>query len=164
MSENGQPGQSVPPPIIPGSPATGGTGPGTGPSASSQPGGQTSSPHSAQASAPSAGSFDFNRPTIVSLLYLSSCVLGVTVLVGIVLAYIWKNEPHSDWEDTHYRYLIRTFWLGLIGTIIGTLLLIVLVGFLVWLAVGVLVVVRCVLSLINAQKQQPMPNPDTWLA
>ena len=71
---------------------------------------------------------------------------------------------HSDWEDTHFRYLIRTFWLGLIGTVIGTVLLIVLIGFLVWLAVGVLVIVRCVLSLINAQKQQPMPNPDTWLA
>lgn len=24
--------------------------------------------------------------------------------------------------------------------------------------------VRCVLSLVNAQKQQPMPNPQTWLA
>ena len=29
---------------------------------------------------------------------------------------------------------------------------------------AVLVVVRCVLSLINAQKREPMPNPGTWLA
>jgi uncharacterized membrane protein len=42
--------------------------------------------------------------------------------------------------------------------------MIVLVGFVLWLAVAVLVVVRSVLSLINAQKREPMPKPDTWLA
>lgn len=116
------------------------------------------------ASSPASAGFDFNRPTIISLLYLSSMVLGVTGLVGLVLAYIWKGEPHAEWESSHYAYLIRTFWLGLIGFGIGLLLAIVLIGFVVWLAVGVLIVVRSVLSLVNAQKQQPMPNPDTWLA
>ena len=112
----------------------------------------------------SAAGFDFNRPTIVSLLYLSSFFLGVTVIVGLVLAYVWKGEPHADWESSHYQYLIRTFWLGLIGAIVSTLFMIVLIGFLMLTAVGVLVIVRCVLSLVNAQKQQPMPNPETWLA
>ena len=116
------------------------------------------------ASSPASTGFDFNRPTIISLLYLSSMVLGVTGLVGLVLAYIWKGEPHAEWETSHYAYLIRSFWLGLIGFGVGLLLAIVLIGFVVWLAVGVLIVVRSVLSLVNAQKQQPMPNPDTWLA
>lgn len=113
---------------------------------------------------PTSSSFDFNRPTIISLLYLSSMVLGVTGLVGLVLAYIWKGEPHAEWETSHYAYLIRSFWLGLIGFGVGLLLAIVLIGFVIWVAVGVLIVVRSVLSLVNAQKQQPMPNPDTWLA
>lgn len=108
--------------------------------------------------------FDFNQPTIVSLLYISSFVLGVTAIVGVVLAYVWKNEPHAEWEDSHYRYLIRTFWLGLIGFVVGLILTIVLIGLFVLLAVAVLVIVRSVLSLINAQKRQPMPNPETWLA
>jgi uncharacterized membrane protein len=108
--------------------------------------------------------FDFNRPTIISLLYISSTVLGITGLVGIVLAYVWKGEPHADWEASHYQYLINTFWIGLVGTIAGFLLLIVLIGFLILLGVFVLVIVRCVLSLINAQKQMPMPNPGTLLA
>lgn len=111
-----------------------------------------------------SSSFDFNRPTIISLLYLSSMVLGVTGLVGLVLAYVWKGEPHAEWETSHYAYLIRSFWLGLIGFGVGLVLAIVLIGFVVWVAVGVLIVVRSVLSLVNAQKQQPMPNPDTWLA
>jgi uncharacterized membrane protein len=111
-----------------------------------------------------SASFDLNRPTIVSLLYLSSFLLGITVIIGVILAYVWKGEPHADWEDSHYAYLIRTFWIGLIGSVISFILMIILIGFLTWIAVAVLVIVRSVLSLINAQKQVPMPNPDTWLA
>ena len=118
------------------------------------------------ASAPQtqSGTFDFNHPTIISLLYLSSFVLGITIIVGVVLAYVWKGEPHADWETSHYDYLIRTFWIGLIGSVISFILMLVLIGFLLWIAVAVLVIVRCVLSLINAQKQVAMPNPETWLA
>lgn len=107
---------------------------------------------------------DFNQPTIVSLLYLSSFLLGLTSIVGVVLAYIWKGDPKADWETSHYQYLINTFWIGLIGGFVSVLLMIVLIGFLLLPAVVVLVVVRCVLSLINAQKRAPMPNPGTLLA
>jgi len=114
--------------------------------------------------AQSAGSFDFNQPTIISLLYLSSFFLGITAIVGVVLAYVWKSEPRADWEASHYQYLINTFWIGLIGGIIGFILLFLLIGLLILPLVFVLVVVRCVLSLINAQKKRPMPNPGTLLA
>lgn len=108
--------------------------------------------------------FDFNNPTIISLLYLSSFILGITSLVGVVLAYVWKGESHAEWEESHYQYLINTFWIGLVGGVISVFLMLLLIGFLLLPAVMVLVVVRCVLSLINAQKQQPMPNPGTLLA
>lgn len=120
-------------------------------------------PQAEATSQPSAG-FDFNQPTIISLLYLSSFILGVTVIVGVVLAYVWKGESHEDWEDSHYQYLINTFWIGFIGGIVSVLLMILVIGFLLLPAVMVLVVVRCVLSLVNAQKKQPMPNPGTLLA
>jgi uncharacterized membrane protein len=140
MSDIDQPGQPTPQP-------------------SPQAGPQTVPPPPA-----STSGFDFNHPTIISLLYISSAVLGITAIVGVVLAYVWKGEAHAEWETSHYDYLIRTFWIGLIGAVVSVLLMIVLIGFLLMVAVGVLVVVRCVLSLINAQKRQPMPNPDTWLA
>lgn len=111
-----------------------------------------------------ASSFDFNQPTIISLLYLSSFILGVTAIVGVVLAYVWKGEAKQEWEISHYQYLINTFWIGFVGSIVSVLLMIVLIGFLLIFAVAALVVVRCVLSLINAQKREPMPNPGTWLA
>lgn len=112
--------------------------------------------------APAAG-FELNNPTVISLLYLASFVVGITGIIGVVLAFVWRGEPGADWEASHYQYHINTFWISLIGGIAGILLMIVLVGFLVLIAVGVLVIVRSVLSLLNAQKHQPMPNPGSWL-
>jgi uncharacterized membrane protein len=113
-------------------------------------------------SAPTSG-FEFNNPTIINLLYLASYVTGVTGIVGVVLAYVWRGEARADWEVSHYEYAIRTFWIFLVGTIVGGILVLALVGFLILPAVAVLVIVRCVMSLLNAQKHAPMPNPGSWL-
>ncbi|MFM5954593.1 MAG: DUF4870 family protein [Novosphingobium sp.] len=110
------------------------------------------------------GGFDFNYPTIVSLLYLSSFILGITGLVGVVLAYVWRGESQAEWEASHYQYLINTFWIGLIGSLVSFVLIFVLIGIPMLLAVMALMVVRSVLSLVRAQKREPMPNPGTWLA
>lgn len=110
------------------------------------------------------GGFDFNYPTIVALLYLGSFLLGITGLVGVVLAYVWKGEARPAWEASHFQYLINTFWIGFVGSIIGFVLMFVLIGIPILLAVMALFVVRSVLSLVRAQKQEPMPNPGTWLA
>lgn len=112
---------------------------------------------------PPAGGFDLNRPTIINLLYLASFVTGITSIVGLVLCYVWKSDAHEPWEATHYQYLANTFWFGLAGFVIGFILMIVLIGFLVWIAVAIWFVVRVVMSMINAQKREPMPNPGTLL-
>jgi len=124
----------------------------------------TSGPGAPPQAQPASNSFDLNNPTIISLLYLSSVILGITAIIGLVLAYVWRGEDHPEWQTSHYQYLINTFWIGLIGSVISVILMLLLVGFLLIVAVAVLVVVRCILSLINAQKQQPMPNPGTLLA
>lgn len=111
--------------------------------------------------APSSG-FDMNQPTIIVLLYLASFVVGLTSIVGVVLAFNWKGEAQGRWDESHYTYLINTFWIMLIGGVVGFFLLIVLIGLLIWLATVVLVIVRCVMSLQNAQKHLPMPDPTTW--
>lgn len=120
-------------------------------------------PPPAPPSATPVGGFDFNRPTIVGLLYAGSLITGVSGLVGLVLAYVWRGEPHEAWEETHYVYLVRTFWLALAASVLGVLTLIIGVGFLILLATCVWVLVRTVLSLVKAQQRAPMPDPRTFL-
>ena len=104
-----------------------------------------------------------NGPTIVAVLYLASFITGVTGIVGIVLAHVWQGENRAPWEASHYTYLIRTFWFGLLGSVIGFILTLILIGFFVLLAVAVWVGVRSVLSLVRAQRAEPMPDPQTLL-
>ena len=114
-------------------------------------------------SATPAGNFELNRPTIVGLLYAGSYLTGLSGLIGLVLAYVWKGEPHEPWEATHYTYLIRSFWIGLAAIIVGVFTMLIGIGFLLFGGAGIWFLVRLVLSLVNAQKRQPMPNPETYL-
>ncbi|MCP5395178.1 MAG: hypothetical protein H6918_00320 [Sphingomonadaceae bacterium] len=112
---------------------------------------------------PAPGSFDLNQPTVVALLYIASFFSGgLTNLVGVVLAYIWKGQPKAEWEASHYEYSIRTFWLGFGLSIIGIFLSIIGIGILIIFGALVLVIVRAVLSMLKAQKHEPMPNPGSW--
>lgn len=133
----------------------------------------------------------FQRPAIVAGLYLATLILGLSVFVGLILAYVWRGENDGEpWEESHFTYLIRTFWIGFavvvslfIGILIAALSSTIMtpVGpeataadaplglmFVVFGAVciGLLTMiwycVRSILSLVAAANRRPMPNPQTW--
>lgn len=110
--------------------------------------------------------FRMNRPTVISLLYLGSFLAGITTLIGVILAYVWRNEPHEGWEDSHYRYHIRTFWIGFIWTGVALAGSIVTLFLFAWLFFGLVAVwfaVRAVKALLAAQKNEPVQNVESWL-
>lgn len=125
--------------------------------------GPTPSPAPQPGQTQPTASFDMNQPTIIAILYLVSPLVGITGIVGVVLAFVWRDQPKGEWERSHYQYLINTFWIAMVGFFVGFILIFVLIGLLVIPAVMVWVIVRSVMSLINAQKQQPMPNPGSLL-
>lgn len=108
----------------------------------------------------SSSSFDFNQPTIIAALYLGSFITGFSGLIGIVLAHVWESDNSEEWAASHFTYLIRTFWIGLIATII---LAITIIGFVVIWLPWIWMIVRSVMSIVKAQKQEPMPDPKTLL-
>ena len=111
---------------------------------------------------PNSG-FDLNQPTIISLLYLGSFITGVSGLVGIVLAHVWQGENRDNWAASHFTYLIRTFWIGFLASVIAGALMLVIIGVFLFPLIAIWVGVRSVLSLLKAQKQEPMPDPQTLL-
>lgn len=110
---------------------------------------------------PTSSGFDFNQPTVIALLYLLSFATGITGLIGIVLAHVWQGDNREAWAESHFSYLIRTFWIGLAASVIAGLLSFVLIGFLLFPVIAVWVGVRSILSLVKAQKREPMPDPAT---
>jgi uncharacterized membrane protein len=110
----------------------------------------------------SESAFDRNATNInvIYYLYLASIVLGVTAIVGLIMAYM--NRGAGDWLDSHYTYQIRTFWIGLLYAVIGVVLTMAVIGVLVLLGVFVWWVVRCLKGLKLAGGRQPVPEPMTW--
>ena len=99
---------------------------------------------------------------IVYILYLVSLAVGVTSLVGVIMAYVNVGEAPEPLRS-HYRFQIRTFWIGVLYSCIGLLLLLVVVGAVVWAFVAVWLIVRCVKGLKYLDRGEPYPNAATWL-
>jgi uncharacterized membrane protein len=101
---------------------------------------------------------------LVYVLYLASLAVGITVLIGLVIAYINRGQAAETWADSHYTYQIRTFWIGVLYFLISGLLMVVGIGFLLFLAVAIWAIVRCVRGLQRAAAGEPVADPRSWLA
>ena len=99
---------------------------------------------------------------VIYVLYLASFVVGITGLIGIVIAYVNRGKA-GGWIETHYTWAIRTFWIALLGGFVSLLLLIVGIGFLLGLAVAIWVVVRCIVGLQAVGRREPIRDPQSWL-
>jgi uncharacterized membrane protein len=119
---------------------------------------------------------DKTMTLVVYALYLLGFVtVGLTTLVGLVMAYVQKNRA-SERAYSHYVFLIRTFWIALaafvaVGVVkfVGVLLTFVLIGIpllmLAWLAVSVIAIwygVRCIIGLVAAAQDQAYGQPRAW--
>jgi uncharacterized membrane protein len=96
---------------------------------------------------------------LIYILYLVSIAVGITGIVGVVMAFIGKDNA-PDWLKTHYRFLIRTFFIGLIMIVIGFVLAIVLIGIFILLFSTIWLVVRCIQGMNYLGKNEPIPRPD----
>ena len=103
-----------------------------------------------------------SMPTVIYILYLTSIVLGITSIIGLIMAYINKGDAKAI-EATHYRYQIRTFWIGLLYAVICMLLTAIGIGFLLMFGVLIWFIIRCVKGLSAYSKNQAIVNPTTWL-
>src|SRR5690554_5863581 len=61
------------------------------------------------------------------ILHLVGAVTGVGSIIALILNYV-RRDRFGIW-DTHHRWMIRSFWWGLLWTIIGACLIFVLVGY-----------------------------------
>lgn len=89
-------------------------------------------------------------------LYAASFLVGISCIAAIVLNYIKKDDVAGTFVESHFRWQMRTFWFGLLWSVIGVVLLIVLVGWLVIVANTVWVIYRLVKGFIRLNDNLPM--------
>lgn len=105
---------------------------------------------------------DGGTAKIVYIIYLCSIVIGILAIVGVIIAYVHRDNS-GGWVDEHYRFQIRTFWIGLLFFVISGFATILVIGWLMVLATLIWWIVRCVKGLKALSQSEPYPNVTTWL-
>lgn len=108
---------------------------------------------------------DTDRRSIVLvyiLFLVGLCTGGLASIAGAIIAHTKSGEVSSMYQS-HLDYQIRTFWMGLVIGIVGSLLLVVLIGIPILFGLFVWTLVRCIKGLMAANDGQPIDNPQTML-
>lgn len=58
-------------------------------------------------------------------------LITLSFLVGIVLAHVRQADARGTWLASHYRWQIRTFWFGLVWTLVAWILIATIIGALI---------------------------------
>jgi uncharacterized membrane protein len=99
---------------------------------------------------------------LVYALYLAGFIVGITPIIGMVFAYINRGKVGGIY-DSHYTYAIRTFWIGLLYSLISLVLTFVVIGMVGFVATAVWTIVRCVVGLQKVSRGEAIADPKTWL-
>ena len=111
----------------------------------------------------STGGTDLRQYTmIIYILYMAAILVGITSIVGVIMAYVKRADfAGTEYED-HITYLIRTFWISLIGYLIGAVLSIVGIGIIIIIAVGIWYIYRSIAGFIKFNDNKPI-NAMGWM-
>ena len=60
--------------------------------------------------------------------YAIGFFIGVTWLVGVIIAYVKRDDAGASWMASHFSWQIRTFWWSLLWYALGGLLAITIIG------------------------------------
>jgi len=100
---------------------------------------------------------------VVYILYLVSYVTGgLTWIIGVIIAHVQIGSA-DPLLASHYRFQIRTFWIGILYIIVGCVLLFIFVGLLVFAWLFIWSIIRNVKGLLLLNENRPIANPGSWM-
>ncbi|RLQ23896.1 hypothetical protein DWB85_01420 [Seongchinamella sediminis] len=129
--------------------------------------------------APEASVHDKNTPgrgyvVVIYGLYLGSIMAVVTAPLGVLIAHLRLGRG-ARWLDSHLRFQIRTFWLGLAGAAIAVLawqglgqldlppVYAWLLGYLFATLGMIWMMARCAVGIHRLTSNRAVDAPDSWL-
>jgi uncharacterized membrane protein len=104
-----------------------------------------------------------NWAIAVWLLYLGSYITVITIIAGLIIAYMKRSQFAGTPYESHMTSAIRTFWISIVVGLIGLALTIVGIGLFVLIALAVWQIFRCVRGLLRAINGLPIQDPTGWL-
>lgn len=104
-------------------------------------------------------------------LYAAGFFTGVTPVIGLIVAYVKRDDAKDTVYQGHYTWLIRTFWRGIILTgILGVFALILFMTIILApIATAIMglaaiwFVYRLIKGWLKLFEMKPIENADAWI-
>ena len=97
-----------------------------------------------------------NYVFIAYVTYALGLLILFTPVVGVIMAYVKRDEAQGSIYASHIDYLIKTFWVSLVGTVLGTFTTLILIGWLILLVTAIWFIYRVVIGLIKLNEDKPV--------
>jgi uncharacterized membrane protein len=95
--------------------------------------------------------------TVVYALQAAGFFVGITWIAAVVIDYVKRDDAKGTWLESHYRWQIRTFWWGLLWAIIGSITVLLLVGWVVLAVTAIWIVYRIAKGWLYLSENRPLP-------
>ncbi len=105
---------------------------------------------------------DHGLALAVYVLYLVGFFNGLTAVIGAAIAYM-QRERADEIAQTHFRFQVKTFLIGLLYVVIAAITFHVGIGAIVLLWWAVWTLIRCTKGLLALNAGEPIADPDSWL-
>lgn len=97
-----------------------------------------------------------NYVFIAYVTYALGLLILFTPVIGVILAFIKRDEAQGSIYASHIDWLIKTFWVSLIGLLLGRLTILILIGWLILLVTAIWFIYRVVIGLIKLNEDKPI--------
>ena len=100
----------------------------------------------------------------VYALQAASFLFVITLLVGVIINYVKRDDVQGTWLESHFRWQIRTFWFVLLWSVIGFITTVILIGYVILFVNAVWLIYRIAkgwLSLHDEKRLYPENSVDS---
>lgn len=96
----------------------------------------------------------------VYALQAASFLFVITLLIGVIINYVKRDDVRGTWLESHFRWQIRTFWFVLLWSIIGFITTVILIGYVILFINAVWLIYRIVKGWLSLQDEKGLYPED----
>lgn len=93
---------------------------------------------------------------IIYGLYIASVFLGITVIIGIIMAYAKRDDATGTVYRSHLDSLVKIFWVSLGLYVVGFITSFFMIGFVILFATAIWFLYKTVTGLIRCIDGKPL--------
>lgn len=83
-------------------------------------------------------------------------LLPLFFVAAVVVGYVKRDDADNSWVASHFRWQIRSFWFGLLWSILGMLTVMIVIGYAILFAVWVWLIYRVVKGGLYLYDRRPI--------